>query len=318
MCKQIRLGRLLLLLLLLPASSLADTVKGTIRDYQTSQPIRDVLVQTLPPTQQVCTDSKGNYVIEGVQKYISYTIIAGKKGYQVNHLSFSTRKESIRVDLSLRPQTKNKYPRRCMKQSKSHFNPSPAIGGLIINWSTDTQVVNAEVYTEPPTERVRTDELGVYYIEKNVKSGNYKIISVKKDYILQNPEGHTIRVRPDGMTRCDIPMISHPSSSSVAQVSRKFNLAARQREIIELNIKAPFLIDVSADWAGTAKILSLILNGPGQRGYYSRSNGKSPLKLIYRATDKVVSEDEKWTVTVANFNTREEAQGVVHIKVTRR
>ena len=50
---------------------------------------------------------------------------------------------------------------------------------------------------------------------------------------------------------------------------------------IPLTISCPGNIQASATWEGTADALALILNGPGQVGYFARVDGAKPLVLRY-------------------------------------
>lgn len=313
---------IVLLFVLLSASvSLAATVQGTIIDSRTDTPIKNATVITLPPTRQVCTDSEGRYLIYGLQKNKSYSVVAGKKGYRVNHADILIRVDSVRCDFALRTDEGNQRPRRCIPIFRSQFKSPNSICGLVVNWTTDRQVTGAEVYTIPPTERVRTDELGAFCIQNNIKPGEYTLFAEAKEDVLYEPDGYAVLVRPEAVTRCDMAMISRPVEKQppgqLARLSKRLDLAARQREVIEIDVEAPFTVEAEAKWSGSAENLSLILNGPGKRGYYARVNGESPLRMVYRVSDKVNTREIKWTLTVANFYPRQKAQGEVFIRVTR-
>lgn len=96
-------------------------------------------------------------------------------------------------------------------------------------------------------------------------------------------------------------------------VNQDFVIKGQNRKIIEIQLKDKGQIYVKAEWSGTAKNLSLILNGPGRRSYYARKNGQSPLTLVFDVTSKLLSLREKWRVTVANFDNRTTASGRIEI-----
>jgi hypothetical protein len=53
------------------------------------------------------------------------------------------------------------------------------------------------------------------------------------------------------------------------------------RDTFNFTVNSVGTINAGATWTGTAANLALILNGPGQVGYYARNDGSSPLSLNY-------------------------------------
>jgi hypothetical protein len=56
-----------------------------------------------------------------------------------------------------------------------------------------------------------------------------------------------------------------------------------------------------AAWTGSAERLTLILNGPGQTGYYDRKDGASPLEIDFEVSQAHVNRGDRWTISVVNF-----------------
>ena len=96
-------------------------------------------------------------------------------------------------------------------------------------------------------------------------------------------------------------------------ITRDFNLVGLNREVIDFEVTAPGPIEAKATWRGKATTLALILNGPGQTGYYERKDGQSPLSLTFNVTNRHLSLGKMWKISVANFSSTAEAQGRVQI-----
>jgi hypothetical protein len=100
----------------------------------------------------------------------------------------------------------------------------------------------------------------------------------------------------------------------IDEIVKPFSIGEKGREAVEFEVRGAGRIEARAEWTGEAGTLSLILNGPGQTGYYARQNGKSPLSLSFKVTDVHVSRGKKWTLSVANFGAGS-ARGKVVIKI---
>lgn len=73
------------------------------------------------------------------------------------------------------------------------------------------------------------------------------------------------------------------------------------RNIYSLRLTGPGQIHVHASWTGTQSNLSLIINGPGQAGYYARVDGASPLDVSYNVTSADFASGDSWELTIASF-----------------
>ena len=73
------------------------------------------------------------------------------------------------------------------------------------------------------------------------------------------------------------------------------------RDIFNFSVNSVGDINAQATWTGTADNLALILNGPGQVGYYARKDGTSPLSLSYTVTSADLSKGTDWRISIANF-----------------
>lgn len=85
--------------------------------------------------------------------------------------------------------------------------------------------------------------------------------------------------------------------------TRPFSLTAEygNRLVIDLRPAAAGKIKVEATWS-QGGALALILNGPGQTGYYARQDGASPLRLEFDLTPELLAKGEGWRVSLANFS----------------
>ncbi len=84
------------------------------------------------------------------------------------------------------------------------------------------------------------------------------------------------------------------------------------RAIYHLRPIAPGEIRVRAEWTGAQSDLALIINGPGQVGYYARQDGSSPLEVAYTVTAGDLATGDDWRVTVASFGTAQ-ADGTIRV-----
>ncbi len=80
---------------------------------------------------------------------------------------------------------------------------------------------------------------------------------------------------------------------------------ADNRAIYYLRLTGPGEIRVRAEWTGSQSNLALIINGPGQTGYYARHDGPSPLEVSYTVTAADFAAGDTWWVSVASFGAGE-------------
>lgn len=73
------------------------------------------------------------------------------------------------------------------------------------------------------------------------------------------------------------------------------------RAVFPIDITCPGRIEATAFWSGTAERLALILNGPGQVGYFDRADGASPLTVQATATQAQLQSGSRWWVSLVNF-----------------
>jgi hypothetical protein len=73
------------------------------------------------------------------------------------------------------------------------------------------------------------------------------------------------------------------------------------RDIFNFTVNSVGTINGEATWTGGAANLALILNGPGQVGYYARKDGPSPLSLSYTVTTTDLSKGTDWRLSIVNF-----------------
>ncbi|MGB7786930.1 MAG: hypothetical protein WBL27_12580 [Salinimicrobium sp.] len=90
-------------------------------------------------------------------------------------------------------------------------------------------------------------------------------------------------------------------NTKTEQVPFKLGSADNKRKVYDFEVTNPGEIEISAKWRGRENDLALILNGPGQTGYYSRKDGSSPLKINFEVTPELVEKGKKWKVSIVNF-----------------
>lgn len=79
-------------------------------------------------------------------------------------------------------------------------------------------------------------------------------------------------------------------------------LSAQVPEIVRrFAVKKPGPIEAALTWNSGDCPLSLILNGPGQVGYFARKDGASPLSLEFVVTEQQIAKGSDWSITAACF-----------------
>ncbi|MBW2738803.1 MAG: AbfB domain-containing protein [Deltaproteobacteria bacterium] len=87
-------------------------------------------------------------------------------------------------------------------------------------------------------------------------------------------------------------------------IRKVFRLVARDREVIELQAEKKGTITASVSWSDGPDRLAVILNGPGQIGYYARQDGTSPITFTYTLTSQDLARGKQWKVSVVNLSTK--------------
>lgn len=91
------------------------------------------------------------------------------------------------------------------------------------------------------------------------------------------------------------------------------NSSFGDRDEFMFEVRTPGVIRVEATWNGNAPQLALILNGPGQTGYYQRSDGSSPLVVTQQVTAEILAGGTQWKASIVNFSKTGSAAGFVRI-----
>jgi hypothetical protein len=73
------------------------------------------------------------------------------------------------------------------------------------------------------------------------------------------------------------------------------------RQIYHLRLVEPGTISAHVEWTGTQSGLSVIINGPGQTGFYARVDSTSPIDISYTVTDADFATGNDWRVSVVSF-----------------
>lgn len=118
-------------------------------------------------------------------------------------------------------------------------------------------------------------------------------------YTLEVASGHTETETRETECSGDI---CRSYSPLTATVDARIGSERGAQAVFPFRVMQPGNIKVSADWTGTARNLALILNGPGQVGYYRRVDGSAPLNLSYNVTAADVQKGSRWWVSLVNFS----------------
>ncbi len=97
--------------------------------------------------------------------------------------------------------------------------------------------------------------------------------------------------------------ITYPSGSTVSPFVDDFYLSDGSGAAINVIVlKNPGTIEAEATWSGSPSSMALIINGPGQVGYYAREDGSSPLSVSYEVTLDDWLSGDTWRVSWKAFS----------------
>ncbi len=164
------------------SDSLANTrfgkISGTVKDAVTGNPLNNVNLYTIPPSIIITTNSSGEFIFDNMEA-ATYQLIAKKSGYDSSHVS-------VTVIAGLTSSAN-------ILLNKADTTTPPTTGdlsGKVIDGITGLPVVNAEVYTEPSTTVIFTDETGHYNFNA-LQPGSYNI-TISKNYYSSSSSSITI------------------------------------------------------------------------------------------------------------------------------
>lgn len=106
----------------------------------------------------------------------------------------------------------------------------------------------------------------------------------------------------------------YAQNSAIIQERFQLESTFGAKEVYSFEVKRSGSINITAKWIGKADRLALILNGPGQVGYYDRQDGTSPLNITYQVTPTLLAKGTKWSVSIVNFGRKGGAAGVIKIE----
>ncbi|MHB1295105.1 MAG: protein kinase domain-containing protein [Anaerolineae bacterium] len=110
--------------------------------------------------------------------------------------------------------------------------------------------------------------------------------------------------------------ITYPGGSSVSPFTDSFTVKQGYATSTSVVVIRRLLVDsggtleAHATWTGSPTDLALILNGPGQVGYYARQDGASPLTVSFSAADADLDKGDTWRFSLVSFSAAN-AQGEV-------
>jgi hypothetical protein len=104
--------------------------------------------------------------------------------------------------------------------------------------------------------------------------------------------------RDDGTVR-----ITYPSGSGTVPFTDDFAVGPDFGSAVNVIVlRGAGAIGAQATWSGVPPDLALIVNGPGQVGYYAREDGSSPLSVNYSVTPADFATGDSWRVSLTGFS----------------
>jgi hypothetical protein len=95
-------------------------------------------------------------------------------------------------------------------------------------------------------------------------------------------------------------------------VSQQLILSGRKTEVVNFIVNTAGKMEIKAEWTGNAKTLIFILYKPGYIQAV-RKEGRSPITIEYNVTPDMISRDNTWRVSLANFSSKTSATGSISI-----
>ncbi len=177
--------------LALPSLARADGVvvlEGQVFDSSTLDPIAGAQIQTLPPTQTVCTDANGHYKIvvpKGFKFFLQLQASAPGKQLVVLDAMAADRDRS-QHDIMMRPPLEGEWAPavgQCRPKARKIRVDETWIYGRVLD-GRGAPVARARVATLPSTRKLWTDKRGNFAVMIAPPSGTkqYKVSGKKQGY----------------------------------------------------------------------------------------------------------------------------------------
>ena len=97
--------------------------------------------------------------------------------------------------------------------------------------------------------------------------------------------------------------LTYPSGSGASVPGISFGVSPNYGNAISLIVlHGAGPINATASWSGTPATMALLINGPGQVGYFARQDGGSPLSVNYSVTPANLGAGDLWRVSLAAFS----------------
>lgn len=187
-------------------------ISGKVYDAVTGAGIPNAVVYTQPATQEVMTDNKGAYLLEvSASEETTYRVHAEKEGYASAFVSIRAREgQSALGDIPL------------------SFAVLPQIFGQVTDGTTGLPLARVEIYTEPASERVFSDELGAYALSEGIRPGMYELVAAREGY---EAKRFSLRVAEAQNTEADFSLQPRGAELAVSPSTLDFGVHTERLQI---------------------------------------------------------------------------------------
>jgi hypothetical protein len=97
--------------------------------------------------------------------------------------------------------------------------------------------------------------------------------------------------------------LTYPAGSTDLPLEDEYAIGTNHGTVTSLiALSGPGTIEATANWSGDPDDLALIINGPGQVGFYAREDGPAPLSASYEVTAGDISFGDIWRVSLTAFS----------------
>ncbi len=181
-----------------PEPATHGSIKGSVVEFGSTNPLAMVNVYSVPPTSFVKTDSSGKYIINTVEPG-EYQVVAAKIGFDTISVNVNVTAGAVTVaDFIL------------VNNGSKGGVQFGQISGTVFNSASFLPIGKVNLITLPATGSITTDDSGKFNFG-NVPAGQYKLKAEKKGY---DTTSVTVTVYGGNTSEADIYMDKSDTSNS--------------------------------------------------------------------------------------------------------